>query len=221
LKDEFDRGVIRNQLKNRTWGETMQDTFLKYRRGFVLSWPTIFAKLGSAAMLRTLSEPIEAVIRRGLGQLPGVKNIAERAPIGGETSVNSIANATAQAFTAGLRDSWQTLRTGKSDLDRVYGRKDAIPREWIDFFGTLHAVMKAPIKRYGFELALRDQMEHGIRNGVDVSDPMVQTQLADLMMASIASLLGLFPMKNTLAVVRAPPRRCSWCPFLPVSVTII
>lgn len=179
LKDQVDTERIKQQQANRTKAEVYQDTFVKWRRAFVLSHPGIVAKLASAATLRMISMPLEDIIGTGLSKIPGVRDISSRAPIeGGGLNPTAFGKSVASMFTKGLADSWSDLKTGKSDLDRLYGHKDVMPREAIDFFGSIHAALKAPVKRAAFEYAFAKQVDWAGRNGVDVTDPLAQSQMA-------------------------------------------
>lgn len=86
----------------------------------------------------------------------------------------------------GLQDSVQTVKTGKSVLDNLfggrrdvgYGEEDESQKSFIDFFGHLHGAIKAPVKRAAFTRAFENQTEFYMSKGVDVSDPMIQTKMA-------------------------------------------
>jgi hypothetical protein len=179
IKEQFDQGVMRNRMANRTSFEKMSDTFVKWRRAFVLSHLTVIAKLTSAAVMRMVSTPIEEIIGTGLSKVPGLSEISKRAAIeGGGFDAEIEATSLKDGFMKGLADSAKILRTGKSDLDRLYGRKDVMPRTAIEFLGSIHSALKAPTKRIGFERAMQKQFAWGIRNGVDVTDPLIQKQIA-------------------------------------------
>jgi hypothetical protein len=156
-------------------------TFVKWRRGFLLSGPITLAKLTAAAVERGVFTPIEEAVGTALPSA-----LKANAPRQGGFSVKAEAKAITSSFTKGMADAAQTLKTGKSDLDVLYGHgpsgnvrvSDVIPRSMIDFFGSLHGALKAPIKRAEFERSLQKRTEYAIRQGVDVSDPMVQTRLS-------------------------------------------
>lgn len=180
-KQDFQTALIRDQLENRTAFEKAQDTFVKWRRGFLLSGPITLAKLTAAAVERGVFTPIEEAVGT---VLPSA--LKANAPRQGGFSVKAEAKAITSSFTKGMADAAQTLKTGKSDLDVLYGHgpsgnvrvSDVIPRSMIDYFGSLHGALKAPIKRAEFERSLEKRTEYAIRQGVDVSDPMVQTRLS-------------------------------------------
>lgn len=180
-KQDFQTALIRDQLENRTPLEKAQDTFVKWRRGFLLSGPITLAKLSAAAVERGVFTPLEEAVGT---LLPSA--LKGNAPRQGGLSVRAEAKAITTAFTKGMADAVKTIKTGKSDLDVLYGHgltgnvrvSDVVPRSVIDFFGSLHGALKAPVKRAEFERSLQKRTEYAIRQGVDVSDPMVQTRLA-------------------------------------------
>lgn len=175
-KLEFLRGLTKDRMAKRTTLEKAQDTLVKWRRGFLLSGPITLAKLTSAAVQRLgfsfIEEGAGGVISKAL---PGV---AEHAPREGYFHSRAEARALVEGFTKGMADAWQTLKTGHSELDLLYGKPDVIPHSAIEFFGHLHGMLKAPTKRAEFTRSLEKRMAHAIINGIDVSDPLVQTRLA-------------------------------------------
>lgn len=174
-KAEFQRGLIRDRLKQRTPWEKTMDALVKWRRGFLLSGPRTLAKLTAAAVWRTVVTPAEEAIGAGIGKaIPGV---AERAPRQGGLSTRAEARALTEGFTKGMRDAWQTLTTGHSDLDAVFGKLRAEPQSFIDLFGNVHGALKAPVKRMEFARSFQKRAEALMRQGVDVSNEMVQTRI--------------------------------------------
>lgn len=177
LKEQFEVALSKERLKNRTPFEKLQDTLVKWRRGFLLSSPTTLAKLTSAAIERGIFTPIEELAGGVLGRLPGIERVAARAPREGGFNVKAEVKAISDGITIGMREAARTLRTGKSDLDALYGRKDRVPRSVIDFFGSVHGALKTPTKLNEFSRSLEKRTAFDLRNGVDVTDPLVQTRL--------------------------------------------
>jgi hypothetical protein len=122
--------------------------------------------------------PLEEGVGAVYSNLPIINRVARLAPREGGLSVRAEAKALSEGWTKGMSDSWQTLRTGHSDMDSLFGRRDVMPREAIDFIGAIHGALKAPVKRAEFARSLEKRMEFAIRNGQDVSDPLVQTRIA-------------------------------------------
>lgn len=180
-KQDYQEAIYRDRLNNRTSLEKTQDTLVRWRRGFILSGVGTLAKLTGAAVLRAVTTPIEELVGSVLSK--AIPDVMEKAPRHGEgVNVAAEAKAITSVFTKGMADSYKTLRTGKSDLDVLYGKgtrpSDVVAPSFIDFFGHLHGAMKAPIKRAEFERSLEHRTAFAIRNGVDVLDPMIQTELA-------------------------------------------
>ncbi len=186
VKQRFQQMLRADQLRNRSRGERAADALVKWSRGFLLSGPSTLAKLTSAAFWRLASNPVEEAVGSVLRRVPGVRQIAARAPIeGGGFNVKAEARALTQAFTQGMADAVKTVATGKSVLDRVFGGRENAgsgeideTRSVIDFFGNLHGALKAPVKRAAFTRAFEQQAAFYLGNGVDVSDPLVQTKMA-------------------------------------------
>jgi hypothetical protein len=76
-----------------------------------------------------------------------------------------------------MKDAYQKLRTGKSDLDVLYGKRDVMPRTWLDFNGNLHGALKAPAIRAEFARSLEKRATAAAKAGVDITDLLVQTRL--------------------------------------------
>ena len=177
-KLQFDRLVVAEQLKSRTMFQKTQDTFSKWRRAFLLSSPVTLAKLTAAAIERGVITPAEEVVGGVYSQIPGLRGVAKRAPREGGMSVTAEAKSIVEGFTKGMSDARKSLTTGHSDLDSLYGKRELMPRELIDFIGSIHGALKAPVKRAEFARSMQKRMEFAIRNGQDVTDPLIQTKIA-------------------------------------------
>jgi predicted RNA methylase len=176
-KLEFDRLVMKERLKNRNILEKTQDTFTKWRRAFLLSSPVTLAKLTSAAVERLAFTPIEEGVGSVFSRVPGLRGVAERAPREGGMSVKAEARALTEGLRKGMADSWQTLRTGHSDMDSLFGKRDVMPRAAIDMIGSIHGALKAPVKSAEYFRSLQKRIEFAIRQGQDPTDPLVMTRL--------------------------------------------
>lgn len=183
-KVEFQAALIKDRLANRSSFEKSQDTLVKWRRGFLLSGPGTLIKLTAAAVNRVIQTPIEEGVGAAIGAV--APDVAAKAPRQGGLNTEAEAAALSGAFFRGLQDAAQTLKTGHSDLDVLYGKgagknvreSDVLPRSVIDFFGSLHGALKAPVKRAEFERSFEKRMAFAIKEGADVTDPMVQTKIA-------------------------------------------
>lgn len=180
----FQRGLQLDRLKNRTTLEKMQDTVVKWRRGFLLSSPITLAKLTAAAIQRMAITPIEEAIGGGYSKV--LPKVASKAAREGGFNSKAEAKSLTDGIMKGMQDAWDVLKTGQSELDVLYGQgregyvreSYKLPSSVIDFFGHIHGALKAPAKRAEFARAFEKRAANAIAGGVDVSDPMVQTRLS-------------------------------------------
>lgn len=177
-KEKYDLELKKDELKKRSTKVKILDTFVKIERAFKLSHLTTLAKLGSAGATRIIQQPLEQVVGAGINAI-APKLSAKAEYEGGGLNVKAEAKAITEGFMKGLRDSADLFKKGgKSELDYNFGKKGHLPSEAIEFFGTLHSAIKAPVKRIAFERSLNRRVKANIKNGVDVSDPMVMTKIA-------------------------------------------
>lgn len=184
-KEEYQAAFQKKRLAERSLTQKTGDTFLKWRRGFLLSSPVTLAKLTAAAAQRMASTPLEEAIGGLLGKIPGISRVAEQAPREGGISASAESKSITSAFNEGMNDAVSVLKNGRGDLDTIFGKKsgnvtlsDVTPRSVIEFFGNLHGALKAPVKRAEFTRAFEKRVEFAINHGTDVSDPLVQTSIA-------------------------------------------
>lgn len=184
-QQDFQMEVFNRRMAARGPLERFSDTFVKWRRAFLLSNPAVLAKLTGAAFLRTVATPVEEAVGGALGKVPGISKVAEKAPREGGLSVAAEAKAFTDMFTKGMKDAADQIKKGSSDLDVLYEqarhakmRLTELPTSAIDFSGHMHAALKSPVKRAEFARSFQKRVEFAIRQGQDVSDPLVQTRLA-------------------------------------------
>lgn len=173
-KQMFRRGLAADQAQRRSVPEKIQDTFIKYRRAAVLSGPSVLAKLANAAVVRGITTPLRDMAITPFARL--FKGVGGIAPRYHGFSAKAEARAIREGFTTGMKDAWQKLKTGESNLDTLFGKKNPLPHSVLDYVGNLHAALHAPVQRAEFERSMQDRIENGIRQGDDVHDPMVQTK---------------------------------------------
>lgn len=179
-KDDADISLKKEEEKKRTGSQKLQDTFIKWQRAFKLSNPVTMGKLVMAGTTRLAMTPLEDVVGGGYSKL--LPKLAKGAiGEGGGLNVKETAEAYKNGIIEGMKDAAAIMKRGgqgKSDLDVVFGKAGYLPPEAIDFFGQLHSATKAPFKRFMFERSLSKRLRRNIANGVDVSDPLVQTEIA-------------------------------------------
>lgn len=178
VRKEINSGIEQERLKNRTPSQKFWDHFVGIERAMKLSSDVVLAKLGTAAFTRefvlTPAEQlvggafsaVERGVRAGVKAVTGknYKTLSEMAPIEGGLSFKAEAKAKVAMFTKGLADAANNLKMKQSNLEAMYGKDHGAP-SWYEYFGFLHAAMKAPVKRAAFTRSMEYQMEHFIREG--------------------------------------------------------
>lgn len=193
LKGQYKLRLEENRLKERSGPKKAVDAILKYRRGVLLTNPITLAKLTSAAVARFAVTPIEEAIG-GIYSSILPKGLVDKAYREAGFNLKAEAKAFSEGFTKGIDDARKTAAFkikiengkpkldytygGKSDLEAVYGEKYHLPPEAIDYFGHLHSSIKAPVKRAEFERSFVKRSVAYERQGLDVSDPLIQTRIA-------------------------------------------
>ncbi len=177
VKLAVDRGIEKLRLKNRTKFEKIADAASKWVRFGVLTGYSTLEKLTGAAIARVaLNVPEEMVGSVARRVFPGV---AARALIEGRGfELGLETKAIISGLTTGWKDAFRTLSTGHSDLDAAFGHRDVAPRSWMDLVGSIHAALKSNVKRTFFERAQEKLLRDAAAKGQDITDPMVQTQIA-------------------------------------------
>ena len=180
-KDEFDIKLKKEEAKNRPMSQKIQDTFIQWQRAFKLSNPVTMGKLFMAAVTRATTTPAEDIVGGAWTKILPKSLTIGAIGEGGGLHVKETADAYKNGIIEGMKDSYEIMRRGghgKSDLDVLFSKHAHLPPEAIDFFGQLHSATKAPIKRVIFERSLSKRLRRSIAAGMDVSNPMVQSEIA-------------------------------------------
>lgn len=176
-KQEFDLGKRKDFLANRSGPQKAADALTKWGRAAKLTAFSTLFKLTAAAAHRVATTPIEEAIGGVLGHLPGVREVAAAAPSEGGFNIKAESKSIAEGLTTGMKDAWDTLQKGESNLTMAHAKRLNLPQTWVDFFGTIHGAMKAPVKRAAFTRSLEKRIAFEMKNGGDPTDPAVQTRL--------------------------------------------
>lgn len=178
-KAQYDINLKKDEQKEQSSMVRAQDWFVKWQRAFKLSNPLTMGKLMMAGLTRLTTTPLEDIVGGAYSTV--LPQLAKGAiGEGGGLNINETAKAYKNGLMLGLKDAKEIMSTesqGKSQMDVLFGKAGELPPEAIDFFGQLHSATKAPIKRAIFERSLERRLRRNMANGVDVSDPMVQTSI--------------------------------------------
>lgn len=187
VKLEFETGLAVDRAKNRTWWEKGLNGAVKWRRGFVLSSLGIFKKLFFAAQARSLLMPAEDLVGAAIGKIPGISRIAEGAPIEGGFNLDAEIQGKVAGWTKGMKDAYDKLRTGQSDLDLVHGKKKQgfegestiLEPHFLNYISFTHGALKAQVFRESYTRALVKLNEFYGKQGLDITDPMVELRMSN------------------------------------------
>lgn len=180
IKGQVDDAIAKKRLESRTRVEKGMAMFQKWRRAVLLSSVTTLGKLQTAAMLRFGTTPIEELLGGVLSKIPGISDIAAKAPREGSgVNISAEAKAFGQFFEKQTYlDIKDSAKTGKGSLDNLYGKNHPLPPEALDFFGHLHSAIKVLPKRAEFFRSVEIRSQWALDNHLDLQDPKVQATIA-------------------------------------------
>lgn len=174
-RDLINNEIRRREYENRTGIYKVLDYITRVRRAVILSGVQTLGKLTNAAMSRQGTRILEEVGGSVLKHTPYLGRVFENAPREG-WGLNPRAETAAFAqwlSKASWRDFRDVLVNGKSELDRLYGKKYDVPPLMIDFFGRVHGAWKNTAKRAEFYQSLQQRTESALRKGLDLRDPAI------------------------------------------------
>lgn len=180
IKNQIDLEKQVIKRTQRTGVKKVTDYLQKWRRFALLSGTKVLGKIGLSGTLRAaVTTPIESFIGKGLAKIPGISKIAKGAPREGSTNIKAEAKAFSQFVDkATYRDIKETLKTGRGELEYLHDKKLYPSDGWLDFFGQLHAAIKVLPKRAEYFRSLEIRTQHALENGADITNPIVQQDLA-------------------------------------------
>jgi hypothetical protein len=178
IKNKVDIEIKKERLKNRTKVEKVTDFVTTWRRNLLLTGVKVLGKLTAAAGQRTLISPIEELVGGVLSKLPILSKVAEKSPREGGINAKAEVKAISQWWQkATYKDMREIVKSGKGALDLLHGKKTDLPPSVFDFFGQMHQALKQPAKRNEYFRSFEKRLAHAQRNGVDISDPLVQATI--------------------------------------------
>lgn len=160
-KQDAQRQLVR-MLDVRSPSDKVLRFVAQARRAVVLSGMTVLGKLSMAASGRIGFTAAEEGIGTALAQIPGIKQIAAKAPREGPGSLKAERSALSHTFSKETgREMLRVLKTGTSNLDVQYGSKGKYDEfgltptpELIEIFGRIHGTLKTPASTNEFYRSL-------------------------------------------------------------------
>lgn len=171
---EIEREKARLEARPR-WQKVMGEVSALARAGAISGYHTL-AKLAMFSLGRFAEAPITEAVGAAIRRIPGVRSIAAQANFEAGQEYEGIARFFSEAATKGMRDAWETLTTGKSNIKAELGehRWNVQPIRWYDYFGISHMAEKSPLLRGDFELRKLKAFQHAIANGLwDGKDELI------------------------------------------------
>jgi|GEM_PF-3133644 len=179
---------IENSKKS--WNRKAVDIAVKYGRQAKLASVTVLGKLASTGLATMGIKPIQEGLGKGYSAI--LPKVSAKSSIEGSVSrsamreanrltdgaaVKSISEAYSRAFTIGMKDAYQELTGAGSNLTNLYKERGAtLPSEAKEFFGHIHSAIKAPVKRFAWELSYAKRTAKMIDAGLDPLDPVNDAQ---------------------------------------------
>ena len=138
----------------------------------LISSPKILAQIGASSVSNLALQPARNLIGDVYRRVPGLGVIANKATVeGAKFNIADEARSIKAAGTQGMKDLWDTMKRGYSDLDVEFGKQRTTPRTILDFIGDSHAAAKAPVVRAWFESSLPRIRSQEIARGNEVDSP--------------------------------------------------
>ncbi len=171
----FERDLERDRLAHRSWREQGRDMIARWRREFILSSLRSIGKLTSAAIEGLTFEPIKEAV--GIGAAKIFPRFYAATELERPTSLAIEAKAKAEAFTKLASDFSKTIRGQPTDIEAVYGGRQAVPEEMRVWMGQLHAALKTTLKREAFTRAYAKLDQIYRERGLNPDDPLVEMRI--------------------------------------------
>jgi hypothetical protein len=176
-KADFQRGNELARRARQTNFERGLEGLAKWKRTFVLSWPSTLAKLSSAAVEGIALTPLEELAGTPFAKAFG--GIAERAPRHTGFNLRAEVAAITDTVTHLVKNMKDAQTTGQTQIDLVHGKPVIVPRELKDWVGNFHYALKTPLFQNEFSRSFSKLMQAEAARGVDVMEPLVQQRIGN------------------------------------------
>lgn len=182
LKREWAQEKEKARLANRGKLGKAYDLALKIRRAEILSSYVTAGKLGMAAGYQTAAMVPDEIVGGILSKIPGIKSIADRAPIEGGYNLSSVGRSVVKGWVDGIKNFTTHVREGGTEIDKANDPNFTIhhlDHSWLDWIGSMHSALKAPAKIAAFEHAMTKSLADAEKRGLDPRSQPVQAWAAE------------------------------------------
>jgi hypothetical protein len=179
LKNQVEQARFKKWQANRPAWQRKLDSLVKWRQVWVISGIRSLGKLAGASIESIGILPAREAMGRVLTKLPGLRTVAERAPVEGGHApyISTEAKAIAETYRNFIDDFGRSLKGQKTDFEATYGGREATPPELVNFVGFLHGALKSPLARNVWTRAMKNQLAWAEKNGINISDEAVKMEL--------------------------------------------
>lgn len=171
VRQQFEEGLIKDKLANRTTGAKMADAAVSWSRTAKLASFKVFPKLLEAAVFRSVFEPLGRIAGQPLRII--APDVYQKAYPEAGASVKAAATYISTGLTSWGK-AWEKLRTGKTNIDVILGKRSH-DAEMFNFVGNAHGMVKEPLRQASMEASKQLRLEQATYRGIDPNDPIVQT----------------------------------------------
>lgn len=190
VKREFDGLAEKARKAALPKFERGADLVSSIRRFGALSGISVLGKLAAYTLTKIPTMVAGDIAGSVLRHVPGINQIAEKAPTEGTGGLRILARSVAKGFTLGMQDAYDVATKGRSEIKEAYSKRPDIGKQWYDIPVIIHEIIKSPLRRIAFENAFARRVEYAAKQGVDVNDLTTQIQIAqDAFMDSDRELL--------------------------------
>ena len=198
-KQDIDNEIARIKSANRSNFEKGLEWVSNWRRFAVLTGYHVLGKLAAAGVWQNaVVTPARKIIQTGLGKIPGLRGVAEKAPTEGNYSIQALSENYAQWFKkAAWDDVVNTAKTGKSQVKILNGNNEYHDKHFTDFIGNAHAAIKVLPERGEYFSSVQSASEWALRQGMDLTKPATQEMIHEI--AYDNAQRNIFNNKNALS----------------------
>lgn len=170
-QQNFEQRISSWRWENMSKAEQWADWLKQIRVAMLISSPKTAGKVGTSSLLQLPAATLKEVMGSALRMVPGIKTIAEMAPIEGKGFQGDVEkSALSAAGKQGWKDAKDIITKGQTELDVMYGNKNR-PWSWLDIFGLFHAAEKAPAVANQYERAKLKIIDAEKAAGRDTTSP--------------------------------------------------
>jgi len=155
------------------------DFLVGFRRFGLISGIKTLGKIGVAGQARIGITAADTIMGNLLGRLPGLRDIASRAPREGNLtgkSFENMAKGYVEGWTDTINQAARVLRTGKTEAEIAAGQR-SYDTSFLNYLMNTHALLKLPAFSQEYHISLRERTAYELGRGTDMTNPINQIRV--------------------------------------------